>query len=591
MPTALVSVVIPVHNRAYAIVESVRSVLEQTYPHVECLVVDDGSTDGTGHAVREAFAGDPRVTLLAQEHAGVSAARNLGITHSRGQFVTFLDSDDVMVSRRIALQLEALEDPSNDAVVGRQEQVLVGTRSRPQWLEQHPEWWDDYYHTSILVATDRVRDVGGFDEDLHLGEDVDLMVRLVGAGVRVVKLDEVLVTRRYFGDNVTYGMSEADHGALLKAVRRHLARRRDGKGDESDRTAAGELSLQATRLALLEAEDTWRQVSERGSCHSLALSFAGVPIEISIAGDELADMLRPAFDGVPRTSAPVTGVVGAWDASATTSGLPAPPFARPGDGFRSTVRRAGHPIAEVEWSSAAEVFRAADRDARQFLLAVGSPSALSPREGGAPLRRQLVWALGPEVLFVHAAAVGSPDGVALLMGPGGSGKSSTSLACLQSGMGFLADDYCLVRDHPPVVHQLYTTARLGVRDVDRFSRFVAPAIAAESVDPEMESDEKALYQLHRDFADQLVESAPARLLVVLEAHGDAHPTFQAISPAAALKRIAPSTLWQMNVDPAAELAGLRCLVSELPCFLMSLSRDRAANPPVIRDALRRLQRG
>src|SRR5438270_10111828 len=106
------------------------------------------------------------------------------------------------------------------------------------------------------------------------------------------------------------------------------------------------------------------------------------------------------------------------------------------------------------------MLRTGDGDAACHLMAVSSASVLPPWEPGAPLRRQLSWALAPEVLFVHAAAVGAADGAALIIGPSGAGKSSTSLACLRAGMGFLSDDYCLVRDDPPVVHRLHATARL-----------------------------------------------------------------------------------------------------------------------------------
>jgi glycosyltransferase involved in cell wall biosynthesis len=222
----LVSVIIPTYNRAYCVVDAVRSTLDQTHAPVECIVVDDGSTDGTVRVLTEVFADEPRLHVLAREHAGVSAARNHGLAHASGSFVTFLDSDDLMVPHRLERQLAWLADGAADAVIGRQEQVLVGAASRPAWLQQHPEWWDEHYHMSILVGTRIVRDMGGFDENLDIGEDLDFMVRLAGAGVHIARLDDVIVTRRYFGDNVTYGMGDDDHHALMNAVRRHLARRR-----------------------------------------------------------------------------------------------------------------------------------------------------------------------------------------------------------------------------------------------------------------------------------------------------------------------------------------------------------------------------
>lgn len=586
MTDELVSVVIPTYNRVYCVADAVRSVLDQSQPAVECLVVDDGSSDGTVGVLRTTFSDEPRVRILEQDHLGVSSARNLGLEHAVGRYVTFLDSDDLMVPRRIEMQLRhVLETEDADAVIGRQEQMLVGVSSRPERLEQHPEWWDEAYHMSILVETQRVRAVGGFDVALSFGEDLDLMVRLAGAGVRIVALDEVVVIRRYFGDNVTYGMGEDDHRGMLRAVRQHVARRRArGGDDQSPADAAAVFGVELSRAALARADEVWQDVVDRVPVVARPVRIAGIDLRLVVAGDDLAGVLLSGFDGLEAAAGNSSTIVGAWDQATTGAPLPRRPPVPGSRRYRSTIRRAGRAVAEVEWASP-HVFRSADRDASRFLLGVRSASMLSPREGGAPLRRQLSWALGDEVTFVHAGAVGDAAGVALLMGPGGSGKSSTSIACLRAGMGFLADDYCVVRDDPPVVHQLYTTARLCADDVDRFADVAEPAVAATTADPESEPDAKALYHLHASRPDQILRSAPARVLIVVEPSGGPRPELSRISAGQALKAVAPSTLWQMNIDPARELAGLRRLVTSVPCFRMQLSVDRDANPPAIQDLL------
>jgi glycosyltransferase involved in cell wall biosynthesis len=192
-------------------------------------VVDDGSTDGTVARLTAAFAREPRVRLFARPHQGVSAARNHAISHAAGAFVTFLDSDNLMVEHRVERQLDHLRATGVDAVICRHTHLFVGDATVPDWLARHPEWWDGYNRMSILVGSSRVRAVGGFDEDLDIGEDIDLVARLVGTGTRIAMLDEVLVIRRFFGDNVSYGTS-GDGRALLGAVRRHHARRRARQG-------------------------------------------------------------------------------------------------------------------------------------------------------------------------------------------------------------------------------------------------------------------------------------------------------------------------------------------------------------------------
>jgi glycosyltransferase involved in cell wall biosynthesis len=221
-----VGVVVPTYERAFCVGDAVRSVLDQTHENVECIVVDDGSTDDTVELLHAMFGDDARVRLVEQAHAGVSAARNRGIDLVSGEYVTFLDSDDLMKPNRIEHQLACLADSAVDAVMGRHEIMLAGTSEAfPRWLEQRPDWWENYYHTSILLPVAHARAVGGYDENLRTGEDVDFAVRVRTAGLRIGMLDEVVVTRRYFGDNLTYDLPDDDQ-PLMDAARRSLARRR-----------------------------------------------------------------------------------------------------------------------------------------------------------------------------------------------------------------------------------------------------------------------------------------------------------------------------------------------------------------------------
>jgi glycosyltransferase involved in cell wall biosynthesis len=104
----LVSVVVPTYNRATRVLVATRSVLAQTYPHVEVLVVDDGSTDDTEQRIAAEFGADPRVRYVRQANAGVAAARNRGLAGARGEYIAFLDSDDVWRPWKLQFQLECL---------------------------------------------------------------------------------------------------------------------------------------------------------------------------------------------------------------------------------------------------------------------------------------------------------------------------------------------------------------------------------------------------------------------------------------------------------------------------------------------------
>src|SRR5919108_386145 len=110
-----VSVVIPTYNRAHTVLDAVWSVLTQRFRDLELVVVDDGSTDDT--AARLAAVDDPRLQVIMGRHAGVSAARNLGVAKASGELVAFLDSDDLWHPEKLACEVAFLtRHPEVDAV-------------------------------------------------------------------------------------------------------------------------------------------------------------------------------------------------------------------------------------------------------------------------------------------------------------------------------------------------------------------------------------------------------------------------------------------------------------------------------------------
>lgn len=225
---AFVSVVVATFERGYCVADAVESVLAQTHAEVECVVVDDGSTDGTVAHLAHHFGRDPRVRVLHGRHQGVSAARNRGVRAAHGELVTFLDSDDLLGPTALERQLRCLADGA-DAVVGRFERVLAGIGEWPPVLRDRPEWRGGYSCTSVLTPRRHVLAVGGFDEQLTTGEDIDLLARLVGCGLRVARLEQTIVSARCFGDNLIT-LDEPDRSAWLRAVRAHRRRQHAAAG-------------------------------------------------------------------------------------------------------------------------------------------------------------------------------------------------------------------------------------------------------------------------------------------------------------------------------------------------------------------------
>ena len=113
-----VSIIIPAYNQAHYLGAAIASALGQSYGDVEVIVVDDGSTDNTREVVEQI--GDPRLRYVYQENQGLSAARNTGIRHARGAYLSYLDSDDLFLPEKVALLLRSWRsDPSGAWSRGR----------------------------------------------------------------------------------------------------------------------------------------------------------------------------------------------------------------------------------------------------------------------------------------------------------------------------------------------------------------------------------------------------------------------------------------------------------------------------------------
>lgn len=197
----LVSVVIPTRNRAALLTRAIESVLCQTYPYLDVVVVDDASQDDSASAVEVAARRDPRVRYL-RHHAnkGGSAARNSGIEVARGSLVAFLDDDDRWASTKIARQLEELR--SYDGVLCgfalatpgrlRKGTRVRGMRSAVNRSRLRQGFYVGWGTSSILVRR-RVLDEIRFDEHLPCGQDWDFVIRATEC-YRLGYFDERLVT-------------------------------------------------------------------------------------------------------------------------------------------------------------------------------------------------------------------------------------------------------------------------------------------------------------------------------------------------------------------------------------------------------------
>ena len=197
----LISVVIPTFNRAKQVEAALKSVLAQTYREFEVIVIDDGSTDGTGEAIRELISPQSndasQVRYFFQPNQGQSAARNKGTEEARGEWIAFLDSDDVWLPEKLEWQVRAVEQFKGKCCACITDARLVDNlgmdttafhQSRKHYEEtlgmeseavgNLVKCRDPFWVSTLLVRTDVVKQVGWFDLHLGYAEDHDFLFRL-----------------------------------------------------------------------------------------------------------------------------------------------------------------------------------------------------------------------------------------------------------------------------------------------------------------------------------------------------------------------------------------------------------------------------
>jgi glycosyltransferase involved in cell wall biosynthesis len=224
-----VSIVIPTFNCARYLPEAVASAQAEGGA-LELIVVDDGSTDETASVV-ERLGGD--VIVLRQAHAGISAARNRGVAQARGEYLAFLDADDLVVPGRLALQVAHLTGAgAPDLSFGAVEEFVSPDLPADQQARFQPRGrMRGRVAGALLLRRETFVRVGPFDAAWRVGEFADWSMRAADAGLRAADLPDVVLRRRLHGSNIGVRQPEArvDFARIMKGA---LDRRRRSAGTD-----------------------------------------------------------------------------------------------------------------------------------------------------------------------------------------------------------------------------------------------------------------------------------------------------------------------------------------------------------------------
>lgn len=215
--SACVSVIIPCYNQAAYLRSAVDSVIAQSCPDWECIIVNDGSSDNTRGVALELAATDSRIRYVEQSNRGLSGARNRGLDEACGRYVQFLDADDLIDPRKLETQLGMLENIESLAValcdyrITRSDGVDCLDRMPPDLDVERPLQdialrWELSLSIPVHVALTDARVFYNegirFDESLPNHEDWDVWMRVIALNVRVFHTREALVTYRRYGDSM-----------------------------------------------------------------------------------------------------------------------------------------------------------------------------------------------------------------------------------------------------------------------------------------------------------------------------------------------------------------------------------------------------
>lgn len=313
--------------------------------------------------------------------------------------------------------------------------------------------------------------------------------------------------------------------------------------------------------------------------HSYYYAIAGFPICLRFASLAMAARLTPALAHLVVAPTPPALTICLWDSVSTGVAMPNPPWEHADYLTRAEVRGYSNERYQTAYDVWGGTLWMLDQVNNVAIFWTRDSTSLSTYDRGAPLRMILHWwmrARGRQ--FVHAGAVGIPDGGVLLAGKSGSGKSTTTIACLGTDLLYASDDYCLIETDPKAyVYSLYNSVKLDIATLQRNVPHLDPLISNQN---EL-GTEKALLYLYQQYPEKLSTGFPLRAILLPRVTGGMNTTLVRATPIAALKALAPSTLLQLSGAGQTEFQLMTKFVKQIPSYHLALGTELSQIPQVI----------
>lgn len=220
-----VSVIIPVYNSEKYLEETIQSVLNQTIPNWELIIIDDGSLDSSVQIAEKFRMKDSRIKLIQKQNTGVSDSRNIGLKNANGKYVSFLDSDDIWLPNNLEAKVDLLEKTDSDGIYSFCETIdeyskktgITKKGSAHFTLNDILLWKANYITipSGLVFKTESIIFNGGFNEQLSNNADQELLMRLLANNNKIILYEYVTWYYRVHSSNMSSNVSIMEKDTLL----------------------------------------------------------------------------------------------------------------------------------------------------------------------------------------------------------------------------------------------------------------------------------------------------------------------------------------------------------------------------------------
>ena len=332
--------------------------------------------------------------------------------------------------------------------------------------------------------------------------------------------------------------------------------------------------FRAASQSFLQAEASAKNLIER--CYSVGRQ----KIRLRFAGSALVPLITPALEHLRIQSVSDYDLtICLWDSASTGVPMAAAPWTQKDFLARGEIRGFSNEQFRTTFHLGSGIFNMLDLVSGEALFWIRDYRFVPYYESGSPLRAIFsAWMSTQGYQFAHAAAVGTPEGGVLIVGRGGSGKSTAALACLdEEELIYVGDDYVLLGGDPePYVYSLYNSAKLNADHAESFPHLLARANNKDKL-----NSQKALIFLNQHYPQKMSSGFPLRAIVAPQISGLSQTTFQKSSAAAAIKALAPSTIFQIPDSGSETFQFLSRIVKGVPSYKLHSGRKLSGIPSAV----------